>query len=180
MYDLEMRDFQSRIAQVHQQCIENYFLRGTFEVTEPSNEATTRAEELLKRWLSPEQITQYDREQTFDVHGSSSGKRFRIRKKGAFNIDELDASGIVMCTYCFLPQGGLPLGDVMLAQKISLETNEEAALKIAHTEPLRWRQVAGNDYDRGTILRFAGAEGAIASHWVTLGAVVIDDNTEVV
>jgi hypothetical protein len=30
--------------------------------------------------------------------------------------------------YCFGPEGELPIGDVMLAQKIALENNEQAAL----------------------------------------------------
>jgi hypothetical protein len=36
-----------------------------------------------------------------------------------------------MC-YCFIPKGDLVPGDVMLAQKIALETNELAALAVAN------------------------------------------------
>jgi hypothetical protein len=32
---------------------------------------------------------------------------------------------------CFLPIGDLPIGDVMLAQKIALETSESSALTVA-------------------------------------------------
>jgi hypothetical protein len=34
--------------------------------------------------------------------------------------------------WCFVPEGGLVAGDVMLAQKIALETNERAALAVAN------------------------------------------------
>ena len=34
--------------------------------------------------------------------------------------------------YCFVPEGTLPIGDVMLAQKIALETDERAALAVAN------------------------------------------------
>ena len=38
------------------------------------------------------------------------------------NIDELDFAGNKVCEWCFLPEGNLAAGDVMLAQKIALET----------------------------------------------------------
>src|SRR5436190_20329684 len=50
---------------------------------------------LLKQWLSPAQLTQYEK------------------------------------YHCFGPEGELPLGDMMLAQKIALENDEEAALALA-------------------------------------------------
>jgi hypothetical protein len=34
--------------------------------------------------------------------------------------------------WCFGPEGELPIGDVMLAQKIALENNEQAALGVAN------------------------------------------------
>jgi hypothetical protein len=34
--------------------------------------------------------------------------------------------------WCFVPRGQLVPGDVMLAQKIALETNETAALAVAN------------------------------------------------
>jgi hypothetical protein len=37
------------------------------------------------------------------------------------NIDELDSVGNKICEWCFLPEGNLAAGDVMLAQKIALE-----------------------------------------------------------
>jgi hypothetical protein len=38
----------------------------------------------------------------------------------------------VSAEWCFVPEGNLVAGDVMLAQKIALETNERAALAVAY------------------------------------------------
>ena len=36
---------------------------------------------------------------------------------------------------CFEPQGQLPVGDVMLAQKVALELFESKALRVANASP---------------------------------------------
>jgi hypothetical protein len=41
--------------------------------------------------------------------------------------------GAVARTWCFYPEGRLSKGDVMLAQKVALETFEGEALKIANS-----------------------------------------------
>jgi hypothetical protein len=48
------------------------------------------------------------------------------------NVDELDSFGNRVCEWCFLPEGKLAAGDVMLAQKIALETFEGQALAVAN------------------------------------------------
>jgi len=80
----------------------------------------------------PEQLAQYEREGQFEVVGCHTGKRYRIRRVGHMNIDELSKQGSRVAVWCFGPQGYLPVGDVMLAQKIALETNEKAALQVAN------------------------------------------------
>jgi hypothetical protein len=47
--------------------------------------------------------------------------------------DELDGEGHPIRGWCFMPEGGLALamGDVMLAQKIAIETDEECATTAA-------------------------------------------------
>jgi hypothetical protein len=47
-------------------------------------------------------------------------------------VDELDKNGVARIGWCFVPKGYLVEGDVMLVQKISLETNERAALAAAN------------------------------------------------
>jgi hypothetical protein len=46
------------------------------------------------------------------------------------NVYELKEGGVV--GWCFVPEGYLAIGDVMLAQKIALESNERAALAVAN------------------------------------------------
>jgi hypothetical protein len=87
---------------------------------------------LLKRWLSPEQTAQLERYGHFEVSGSHSGKRYRIRPHRYMNIDQLDGEGSRIAVWCFGPAVNLPLGDHMLAQKIALETDEQAALAVAN------------------------------------------------
>jgi hypothetical protein len=48
------------------------------------------------------------------------------------NIDELDSEGKPLNCYCFVTDIPLAPGDVVLAQKIALETNELAALAVAN------------------------------------------------
>jgi hypothetical protein len=48
------------------------------------------------------------------------------------NIEELTADGYVTRRWCFAPDGAFATGDVMLAQKIALETFELDALAIAN------------------------------------------------
>jgi hypothetical protein len=48
------------------------------------------------------------------------------------NIEEIDDNGSRVAVWCFGPVGCLPLGDHMLAQKIALETDEQAALAVAN------------------------------------------------
>src|ERR1700720_3377817 len=95
-------------------------------------EREARGLELLKEWLSPEQSAQYDAKSYFEVTGCHSGKLYRIRHGTAMNIHELDGAGRPRVGWCFAPKGHLVAGDVMLAQKIALETDERRALAVAN------------------------------------------------
>jgi len=95
-------------------------------------EREARGLELLKEWLSPEQFAQYDAKSYFDVTGCQSGKRYRISHGTSMNIHELDGAGRPCVGWCFAPKGYLVAGDVMLAQKIALETDERGALAVAN------------------------------------------------
>ncbi len=95
-------------------------------------ESEARGLELLKEWLSPEQFAQYDAKSYFEVTGCHSGKRYRISHGTSMNIYELDSAGRPRVGLCFVPKGYLVAGDVMLAQKIALETDERRALMVAN------------------------------------------------
>jgi hypothetical protein len=91
-----------------------------------------RGRKLLREWLSPEQLAQYDRHNYFEVTGCHTGKRYRIRHGLGTNIYELDDAGLPKVGWCFVPKDHLVAGDVMLAQKIALETDERGALAVAN------------------------------------------------
>jgi hypothetical protein len=68
----------------------------------------------LRNWLSSEQRAQFDANRYFNVIGCDSGRRYRIYYVMS-NVYEIDAAG---CPECFLPDGRLVVGYIMLAQKI--------------------------------------------------------------
>ena len=78
----------------------------------------------------------------FDVIGSDNGAIYRIHHGQQANVEQLDNAGQPVCAWCFVPVGDLVAGDVMLAQKIALKTNERAAIAVAiRYETLRTRRV---------------------------------------
>jgi hypothetical protein len=90
-----------------------------------------RGLELLRQWLSRGQLAQFDAKGYFDVTGCDSGRRYRIRHGTGMNIYEIDKAGRERTGWCFVPDGCLVAGDVLLAQKIALETDERGALAVA-------------------------------------------------
>ena len=99
-------------------------------------EREARGLELLKQWLSPEQFAQYDAKSYFEVIGCHSGKRYPVSRGTSMNIHELDGAGCPCVGWCFVPKGHLVAGDIMLAQKIALETGERGALAVANRFPV--------------------------------------------
>jgi hypothetical protein len=100
--------------------------------TRGDHRADEKGISLLRSWLSPEQATLWDSHKYFCVVGSDTGVRYRIRYGTAMNVEELDSSGKTIAQLCFAPQGQLVVGDVLLAQKIALETMEREALAAAN------------------------------------------------
>jgi hypothetical protein len=102
-----------------------------FQQSSGKNEREERGLNLLREWLSPEQLAQYDANKYFDVIGSHTRKRYRIYQGLAANVQEIDNAGRRRAGWCFVPDAHLVAGDVMLAQKIALETDERGALAVA-------------------------------------------------
>ena len=104
---------------------------GGFTVT---NDAYYAAREkslaLLQSWLSPEQLDEFKKTNSFEVTGSRSKKRYRILQSTAYNVSLLGESNKL----CFVPEGVDSVGDIMLAQKIMLENDEDRALKVANVQ----------------------------------------------
>jgi len=103
----------------------------TIAAATPEARATT----LLREWLSPQQRAQFDAEGYFDVVGCDSGKRYRIHHGTSMNVHEMDDAGHSKSGWCFVPNRRLAAGDVMLAQKIALETCENSVLAVANRFP---------------------------------------------
>jgi hypothetical protein len=87
---------------------------------------------LLRSWLSPEQLKQWTRGREFEVTGCDTGNRYRISDATSLNVLQLGPSGDAVAKWCFTPKGNLDMGDVLLAQKIALETMERDALAVAN------------------------------------------------
>jgi hypothetical protein len=102
----------------------------------PRSEAEKRAITLLRSWLTPDQDKQWAARGEFEVIGSDTGTRYRITYRAVMNIHQLDPAGRPVAQWCFAPEGGLAIGDVLLAQKIALETMELEALALANTQPV--------------------------------------------
>nr|WP_249140356.1 MULTISPECIES: hypothetical protein [Bradyrhizobium] len=115
-------------------------LRALYEVYANflgENSPEARGRRLLCQWLSPRQLEQFKLYQHFDVVGSHTGRIYRISYGAAANVHVLDAKGEPLCCYCFVPNARLVPGDIMLAQKIALETDENSALALANRFPPR-------------------------------------------
>ncbi len=107
---------------------ERFLLRGS----PASYEARARGLRLLEENLSPAQREQYDRYGYFDVTGGETGRRYRIKNRFQVNVEQLDKKGRAVRLLCFMPDGELVLGDVMLAQKLALELFESDTLKVTN------------------------------------------------
>jgi hypothetical protein len=99
-------------------------------------EAEEQAERLLVATLSPLQRAQYLAAGHFEVVGSHTGRRYRILRSAQMNIERLDRSGRRVELLCFIPEGSVPVGDVMLAQKFALELYELDAVNAANRYPV--------------------------------------------
>jgi hypothetical protein len=110
-------------------------IRRLYRIARNRDSPEARGRCLLRRWLSQGQLAQFDAFNFFDVIGCHTAKRYRIYYATAANVEEFTEFGHPIMRYCFVPIGNLVPGDVMLAQKIALETDELAALELANRFP---------------------------------------------
>jgi len=97
----------------------------------PDAKAEESSLQLLVSNLSPAQREQFAQHRYFEVVENKSGARYRIRYGQMLNVERLDANGVSVLALCFAPRGRLPVGDIMLAQKIALELFESDAIRVA-------------------------------------------------
>jgi hypothetical protein len=110
-------------------------LRRLYRLVHDKDTPEVRGRNLLREWLTAEQRRQFDAFGYFDVTGCVSGKRYRIHFGISANVQEIGHDGRPRMGWCFLPIGDLVPADIMLAQKIALETSEAAALAVAKRFP---------------------------------------------
>jgi hypothetical protein len=91
--------------------------------------ARERAMNLLLQYLTPAQRAEFERTCAFKVRGRS-GQLYRITYATTANIEVLEQPGMVIRRLCAGPLG-VPIPDVMLAQKLMLEADESEFLRIA-------------------------------------------------
>jgi hypothetical protein len=103
-----------------------------YRVNRHSRAREERGIALLRSCLTPEQDRQWAVHLYFEVVGCDSGTRYRITRGTVMNIYQLNPEGRKVAEWCFAPEGKVVIGDVLLAQKIALETMERKALTIAN------------------------------------------------
>jgi hypothetical protein len=111
---------------------DGFGLRRLWRVSAETHLPHLRGLRLLRENLSRAQGEQLDRHGYFEVTGGQTGKRYRIKCGCQMNVQQLDQKGRPVCELCFVPEGGLTAGDVMLAQKLALELFEGEALLAAN------------------------------------------------
>jgi hypothetical protein len=124
-------------AEVTLLAIAEQFLRPSLDdYYLPNQAAVAKARMLLDRALTPAQRRDLLARGFFYV----KGKRFtyRIREGQSGNVDALDSRGSVISRFCAHPLGRVPVYDVMLAQKLWIETDENMFLKKAAPYPLHY------------------------------------------
>jgi hypothetical protein len=125
----------SRFRQAAEKLSRLFALRRLYRLVHDKDTPEARGRNLLRDWLTAEQRRQFDTFGYFDVIGSISGKQDRIHFGLSANVQELGNDGRPRMGWCFVPTGDLVPADVMLAQKIALETSEAEALLVAKRFP---------------------------------------------
>ena len=87
------------IAAGRARALRNWYLEAGYTQEE------TRGINLLKQWLSPEQLAQYESHRYFDVIGRQSGKHYRTLFGTAMNIREMDPRGGQQSAGVLFPAG---------------------------------------------------------------------------
>jgi hypothetical protein len=98
--------------------------------------ALARSKELLLAHLTAQQRATFEREKFFVVVGGKSRQLYRVRDKGSTvaNIDVLEGKPgkVTHRLCCHLADYRVPLYDHLLAQKVWIESDEEAFLRQAN------------------------------------------------
>jgi len=95
-----------------------------------------KAERLLCEHLTEEQEQAWKENRAIFVT-AKSGRRFKIKEGRAGNIEEINTEGKAIRSFCVhVEPHNVPDADNVLAQKLALEHNEEALLRVANSHPI--------------------------------------------
>lgn len=107
------------------------------ERAEKQRLADARAAELLREHLDEEQRASYERDKKFHVI-AADGQRYEVDcGKRMHNVFALDEQGRRVDEFCIYQDGGTPLADNHLAQKLLLEADPVEFRRIANRTRLR-------------------------------------------
>lgn len=94
-------------------------------------EIRDRAEALLLDLLSDEQAESWRLDDSFIVHGSRTGRRYRIHRGDVNNVRQLAEEGETDLILCAHPPD-VPVEDTNLAQMLLIATDEDRFLAVAN------------------------------------------------
>jgi hypothetical protein len=131
-----------------------------------AQQATKRAERLLRMCLSPQQIEDLDKKNCFYVELAGRGgkkERYRIDRGTSGNVKQLDESGSIIRSFCVHPSG-VPEADTLLTQKLFLEASDETRAKFwetANITELKHEKMIPAHVPRHERRRYAEAHGLL-------------------
>lgn len=106
--------------------------------------ALATAKATLMEHLSPVQLREFEMNTYFHVTGNETGKTYQINRASSSNVYELvgGPESQVRKRWCFVDSGHqIPVYDLMLMQKLCLETDESASIAVAIDQTRAWDHV---------------------------------------
>lgn len=117
------RDMKNYAEQTYGEGRQYYYDR--YEQVLRELEAERTAKRILWDSLSDMQRQEFSEGLTFTVIGGVTGRKYTINFGAVSNVQSGERR------YCAIPKGKLPMGDILLAQKLAIEANEELYLRTA-------------------------------------------------
>lgn len=126
------------------------------------SEAEQRSKTLLYGLLTGEQLAEMEAATQFHVRGAD-GHTYLIRKGYGHNVWRIE-NGLRTVQYCLVTRGHVPVYDLMLTQKLLLETDPEHFIRTANSREMtgeRRRIRARMDDLIGDLLNWENPSGAL-------------------
>jgi len=121
---------------------------GRKKLKRKQRRAQRKARALLHSCLTKEQRWDLRASKSFEVIGQD-GYAYQVIEGSCNNVRRIEPSGSIRWSLCLVTtEFGLPIYDLMLMQKLLLETDVELFLKTAHAQDRR----TGNVYNSGEFL----------------------------